>query len=134
MNNPQPIADFKVDSAPISAAATGDPVLNTTELLERCLGNEALARRILERFETEFSTSLDELAGLFQEESREQLGRLAHRLKGAAANVAATRLSQRLSTVQDLIESEPIETIAAEVDSLHREFQELEQFRAKWLG
>ena len=71
--------------------------LNFDELLHRCLGNRELAQRVLTKFQVLFAHELQAMRQRFEAGDWEEVGRLAHRVRGSAANVAAAELS-RLAT------------------------------------
>ena len=71
--------------------------LNFDELLHRCLGNRELAQRVLTKFQVIFADELQAMRQRFEAGDWEEIGRLAHRVRGSAANVAARELS-RLAT------------------------------------
>lgn len=62
------------------------------ELLKRCLGNLSFAQRVITKFTSRLEDDIDELKEAMQKDSLSDVARLAHRLKGASANVAAEGL------------------------------------------
>jgi len=75
-------------SQPVNDAAP----LNFAELVERCVGRLDLVQRILDKFQAQFAGDLDQLEAALEQADLAGVSRLAHRLKGSAANVAAPRL------------------------------------------
>ena len=64
------------------------------DLRRRCLGNLELMERVLAAFQASFSGDLASLTEAAHRRDAEQARRLAHRMKGAAANAAAPQLMQ----------------------------------------
>lgn len=97
-------------------------VFNHDELVARCMGNLDFAERILMKFHDRCNQDVDELEREFRQRNIDAVTRLAHRIKGAAANVSAPRLR----------------TCAADIESLGRKQQipeiegRLEQLRNEW--
>jgi HPt (histidine-containing phosphotransfer) domain-containing protein len=77
--------------------------LEPWELLGRCLGKPELAMRVLQKFERQLA---DDLAGLEQAMAAHDLataGSLAHRIKGAAANVAAHGIYEQAGLLETVV-------------------------------
>lgn len=77
-------------------------VLNHAELLERCMGNIEFAERILDKFQEGFGADLAELEEGLDFADAERVASVAHRLKGASANVSAPGLRQSASIIEQL--------------------------------
>jgi HPt (histidine-containing phosphotransfer) domain-containing protein len=77
-------------------------VLNTDELLARCMGNIGFAERILAKFQDRFEHDLEELDKALQARDADAVARTAHRIKGASANVAASRLHEHAAEIERL--------------------------------
>ena len=77
-------------------------VLNIDELLARCMGNIGFAERILAKFQDRFEHDLEELDRALQARDAEAVARTAHRIKGASANVAASRLHEHAAEIEQL--------------------------------
>ena len=80
-----------------SAAQTGVPRLNGVDAdaaLARVGGSVAIYRRLLTRFRSGQADAIACLRGAYQAGDRETATRLAHTLKGLAANIGADKLTQ----------------------------------------
>jgi len=86
-----------------SIASTQDVLntLNTQELIARCMGNQDFAARVLATFQRRFGEDLAELDQALAAQDAEALVRLAHRMKGAAANVGAGLLRQAAAELEE---------------------------------
>ncbi len=80
------------------------PVVDFDSLLKRCLGNRELPKKLLTKFHARLPQELTQLAAAVTAGDCAQVSALAHRLKGAAANLSA----------------EPLREAAAELESLGR--------------
>lgn len=65
------------------------PGIAFDELLERCLGNLAFAERILASFTQRVEPELAQIEGALDANDGPLAARLAHQLRGSAANAAA---------------------------------------------
>lgn len=96
--------------------------VNCAELLERCLNSFELAERILSKFEQTFTGDLALLDEAFTERSSERIAGIAHRLKGASANVAAPALAAVASELERAGRSHLLDEIPALLEDLNREW------------
>jgi HPt (histidine-containing phosphotransfer) domain-containing protein len=74
-------------------------VIDLDDLMTRCLGNLEFADRILTVFQSRFESDLSELEHAVQLGDVERVERIAHRLKGACANAAASGLAERATNL-----------------------------------
>jgi two-component system, sensor histidine kinase and response regulator len=86
---------------PAAAPAPAPPV-DYDALLQRCMGDREFADRILAKFQDRVGTDLDQLEQDLTAGDTEQVVRLAHRLKGAAANLSARALQEVASRLEAL--------------------------------
>jgi HPt (histidine-containing phosphotransfer) domain-containing protein len=93
-------APHSFSSVPIETPQA-TPVLDLQQLRDRCLGNEELVERILDKLEHTLADEMRELHGSLLRADYVALATIAHRLKGTAANVGAELLrevAQQLET------------------------------------
>jgi len=81
---------------------SADAPYDSDELLYRCLGNQELARRVLRKFHSNFAGELSRMEACCEAGDLEEVKRLAHRLRGSAANVAARELSRLAAELEQL--------------------------------
>ena len=113
----------------ISAGADEREVLDRDELLQRCLGNFEFVERILDRFSDDFETKLDGMRELSKTREVSQLHRLAHQMKGTAANIAAHRIQACLCDLERSIDEETWDLLDLLIDSLECEFRGFQKVR-----
>jgi CheY-like chemotaxis protein/HPt (histidine-containing phosphotransfer) domain-containing protein len=80
-------------------APAGDAV-DVPSLLRRCQGKASLAERLLVKFENQLPGQLAELRELLGAGDRAALGRLAHTIKGTAANLSVERLRSAAASLE----------------------------------
>ena len=103
------------------------PALDFEELVERCMGNLEFAERVLGRFQERFGEDLAALEAEVTEQRSEEIARLAHRIKGASANVAAPGLCTQASTVEELARASQVGEIPPHLDQLKAEWLRFQQ-------
>lgn len=112
--------------ADAAIASTSNPgaamPLDFPQLVKRCMGNVALAERLLSNFEQRFEGELSRLRDGMQAHDSQLVARVAHQLKGAAANLAACRLQQVSAEIEQRGRADRWD----EIDSL------LDQLRDEW--
>jgi HPt (histidine-containing phosphotransfer) domain-containing protein len=94
------------------------------QLLARCMGNIEFAERVLDKFQQRFAGDLDELDRLLEARQSEGLARLAHRLKGASANVSAPRLQARAARLEELARAERLDEACPVLEELRGEWSQ----------
>jgi HPt (histidine-containing phosphotransfer) domain-containing protein len=84
----------------------GDPamcaLMDLQSLVDRCMGNLALADRLICRFKEYLAHSATGLAAAIEHENVAELQRLAHRLRGEAANLGAASIEAGASDTEEL--------------------------------
>jgi HPt (histidine-containing phosphotransfer) domain-containing protein len=111
--------DCDRSTATISCALPG---IAFAELLERCLGNMAFAQRILKNFETRMTADLAEIDAALLAQDGQRAARLAHQLRGSAANAAAGSIEALSGEIERL----------AKADDLPAARQKLAQLAEQW--
>ena len=82
-----------------------DPPIDVGALLARFMGQRTIATRVLRRFDETAEETLEQLVMALRGEDVVESKRLAHSLKGAAANVSAEPLRSAAGRVEALAES-----------------------------
>ncbi len=80
------------------------PIIDFESLLKRCLGNRDLPKKLLAKFHARLPEEVSQLASAVNAGDSALVASLAHRIKGAAANLSA----------------EPLREVAAELEALGR--------------
>ena len=110
------------------------PPLKHEELIARCLGNLDFAERVLTKFQERFEADLVELEAELVSGNTDSVARLAHRMKGASANTAATGLQTEAACIEELARSDQKEEITRRLGRLGGEWsrfiESAESFRS----
>lgn len=97
-------------------------VVDRQELLTRCLGDLEFAERVLAKFQSRFDADLEELDRAVEASDLEHITQVAHRIKGASANVAAHGLRQQAASIEELARRQALPEIPAHLRDLHSEW------------
>ena len=76
------------------------PVVEFNSLLKRCLGNRELPKKLLAKFHARLPQELTQIAAAVTAGDSAQVSALAHRLKGAAANLSAEPLREAAAELE----------------------------------
>jgi PAS domain S-box-containing protein len=76
--------------------------LDVPSLLRRCRGKTALAQTLLEKFQEQIAEQLQEMRQILGQKDLAALAKVAHAVKGAAANLSAEPLRQTAAEVEKL--------------------------------
>jgi len=112
----------------INSAESSDvsrPTIEVEELIERCLGKIEFAQRVLSKLQTYFGDGLAELEEEIRAQNVEGAAKVAHRLKGAAANAAAPSLQTHASEIEKIARSGDLNNIDPHLTQLHQEWDRL---------
>jgi HPt (histidine-containing phosphotransfer) domain-containing protein len=116
-------------SVTVSAVPESPPV-NLSRLNELTDGDLDFATELLETFRDSVAVSLEEIAQHAAQEQRVLLGRAAHRLKGAAANIHAETVADLAGSLELAANGATMQEIATQVATLRAQtLQTLEFLR-----
>lgn len=96
-----PVApDEPAAEAPLGDAPDAEDILDPAEVLLRCNHNGDLGARMLQLFAESLPNELEALEAAATANDTEALGKIAHKMRGAAATLAAVRLAGSISGVE----------------------------------
>ena len=75
-------------------------VVHIEDALQRCMGNVQLLARMLDKFQERSLQDIQEMTQLIKDQDADRLARLAHSLKGAAANLSIGQVSEAASQLE----------------------------------
>jgi HPt (histidine-containing phosphotransfer) domain-containing protein len=101
--------------------------LEPWELLGRCLGKPELATRVLHRFERQLADDLLRLEAAINARDHATAAGLAHRIKGASANVAAHGLYEQAGLLETVLRMHMDEQLAVTWQNLLAERDRFEE-------
>jgi len=105
-------------------------VVDCQDLVARCMGNLAFAENILARFEERLDVDLAMLETAIDRPDTEGVARVAHRLKGASANVSANGLHDVFSRLEELARTGQLQELPFCMDELRSEWSRFKQAQA----
>lgn len=91
--------------------ATSSDVLNLNELVDRCLGNLPFVERLLEQFEDLLDRDVSVITQAAAARDLDTICQIAHRIKGASANVAAPALVKVAAEIEGAAKDADFDTI-----------------------
>jgi len=94
-----PEAKAAEEEVPMAPTST---VLDFESLLKRCLGKRDLAEKLVAKLQSRLPEDLNEIEEVVEKGDAERLAALAHRLKGAAANLAADPLRHAAAALETM--------------------------------
>src|SRR4051812_8874617 len=80
-------------------------VFDREALTSRCLGNETLVERVLQKFTVQLESDVAKLARALEAGDWNEFSLVAHRIKGMAANVEARELSRTAALAENTVSS-----------------------------
>jgi HPt (histidine-containing phosphotransfer) domain-containing protein len=81
-------------------------VCQMSTLIERCLGDAALAARLWKRFDERLPKTIAQIEAALSEDNRAEAQQRVHSLKGEAASLAALRLQDAATELERHLKSE----------------------------
>ncbi|NOQ17184.1 MAG: response regulator [Methyloprofundus sp.] len=131
------VADAELIASPLAKPRSKELNMKTTELaiweqsaaLKRLLGDQSLLVVLVDLFLTDIPTRLSALQNAITDEDYEQVGWLAHALKGAAANLSALQLQQQSAFMEGAAKQADMNKVTAIwPDLLHASEQLMQYF------
>jgi two-component system, sensor histidine kinase and response regulator len=123
LNEPQRTHEAKIthESLPI------DDIFDKNSFLERLLGDEDLAKEIIEGFIEDSLCQIGMIKEALDNRNTEVIHRQAHALKGAAANISATALKELLYQIEIAGETKDLTKAASLIPKLDEKFEVLKK-------
>jgi two-component system sensor histidine kinase/response regulator len=117
-------------SSPFTPDDASDSVMDVAQALERVEGDRELLEELAHLFTDEWPKSAAEFEAALKPGDATVLERLAHGLKGAAANVGAVRLSAAASEMEKLARAGNLKSLPAQWEIVKEEAAALfEEFK-----
>lgn len=76
-------------------------VFNEAAMLNRMMGKQTLAERVVKRFHEDINSKLEDLRRAIETKDSERTRKTAHAIKGAASNISAEKLQQAAQEIED---------------------------------
>lgn len=88
-----------------SAVIYDNNPIDCDELLERCMGNSALVRRILQKFLNQVGVDVNSLVSAIGRQDVTEAIRIAHKVRGTSLSVSAIEMARLAHAIEMLAES-----------------------------
>jgi HPt (histidine-containing phosphotransfer) domain-containing protein len=95
--------------------------IDAATLLDRCMGDAVFLQRVLEKFRSSSDAMLNTIAQAVHDGDKEKMGRGAHSLKGAAANLSAEAVRSIAGRLQDLAHGDDLSQAEQSLSELKQE-------------
>lgn len=102
-------------------------IFDPDDLMERMMGDRALARSIAETFLTDIHRQIDVLKEKLDKEDSRAVELQAHCINGAAATMAAEKFREVASLIEKAGRTDNLGTAVALITELEKEFAALEK-------
>jgi len=102
-------------------------------MLERMMEDEELAKTVVEAFLDDIPGQLATLKALVKDGQPEKAGDQAHKIKGAAANVAAHAFQETAYIMEKAVRGGDMELIDKKMHELEQHFLELKRHMETWV-
>ncbi|HEY4761142.1 MAG TPA: Hpt domain-containing protein [Thermoguttaceae bacterium] len=123
------------DSAEWQAGRDYDAeILDYEALVNRCMGNLDFVDRVLMKFHERLPLDLEELEQALAGQDAQLVQRLAHRIKGTAANTSAKGLQHIAQEIEDMGHSGCLAEIPARIQAFRKEWERVQAWSASVLS
>lgn len=122
--NPQPAPQIAPSPRPVDPS----PPLDLDAVLDRCMGDVQFLNRILNQFQTQTSRDLEVLQKALAGNDAEELRRVAHGLKGAAAYMAAETIRSLSHDLEHCGRNGDLSAVPSLLDQLQAELNRCRAF------
>ncbi|MBN2640657.1 MAG: response regulator [Victivallales bacterium] len=102
-------------------------VFDENEFIERLMGDRELGVSVVKGFADDVPSLLDKIGQCIADEDMDEAARLAHSIKGAAANIGAAVLSQRADALCCIIKKEEFSALINGLLACRSAFDELKE-------
>jgi HPt (histidine-containing phosphotransfer) domain-containing protein len=110
--------------------AAVDMPLDFAQLTRRCMGKIEFAERLLASFEERFPQGLSQIEQYLADGNTDDLARLTHQLKGAAANVSAPALQAIMTDLDDSARSGQLDVVVGRLPDVHRAWDRFKEVKS----
>jgi CheY-like chemotaxis protein/HPt (histidine-containing phosphotransfer) domain-containing protein len=129
------VSHQRPDAAPVQPTKPETPIdsspIDMPALLARCLDDEQFRSRLLEKFVTQSQEMLKAIGSALEAGNLEQLRIAAHSMKGSAASMSATSISQVAAGLETLASAGALRDAQARLEELAAEVERCVEFISK---
>lgn len=122
-------SNSSVETTQMSANVTNpQQPLDLERLIRVSRGKVSLQKRLLQAFIEATQTDLETLKACLDDRDGDRLTEIAHRLKGAAANVGATVMSDQSATLEQAAKDQNFEQVESHLKALLEQGRQIKEF------
>jgi PAS domain S-box-containing protein len=120
-----PSQDLPVAPAQPASGSGAEPIFDRAEFLDRIMNDEAIAREVISAFMADLPVQIAKLKAYAAAGDATQVGKQAHKIKGAAANVSAGALRALTAALEAAGSANNQALIAQKLTELDRQYEAL---------
>lgn len=120
-----------VDKSNIGCQKAETPVFDWEDLLNRLMGDQEIAKAVIETFLDDIPQQIQSLKESLTAMDVQTSQRIAHTIKGAAANVSGQALCDIAAQLENLLKEGRLEQVNEQLPKLEEQFRELQSVLAK---
>ena len=109
------------------ASVQGTVIFDRAQLLERVLGDEAVAKAVIEAFLSDIACSQTALAEALANNDAAHSARICHTIKGTAANVGAQSLCEIALKLETCAKTSDFDALRSHLPELHRQLVQFQE-------
>ncbi len=104
------------------------PIFDQNTMLERVMNDQKIMNSIISSFISDMESQLEKLDSLLALGNLSDLAGFAHKLKGAAGNVSATKLNQSAERLEKAAKENKLEEIAEMIENVQKDFRDFKNY------
>ena len=102
-------------------------------LLARCAGQAEVCKRVIGKYIEQMRLDVDEITTIIESDA-ESVAKLAHRMKGASANVGAEEIRSKAEQIEKLASEQDLDAARPIARDLEKHWHEYETLTAEFLS
>lgn len=126
----QVAAEVPVSTQSTTQSSSSVLPFDEEELLERCIDDPEIVRRVLHKFEAHFIEEFERLRLAVAASKTDDIQERAHSLKGAAATVSAKRLADALRRLEELSRHNDLQSAPSQLQIIEAAWNEFRNYLA----
>ena len=102
-------------------------------LLARCAGQAEVCKRVISKYVEQMRLDVDEISTMLESDA-EAVAKIAHRMKGASANVGAEDIRNKAEQIEKLASEKDLGAVRPIALDLEKHWNEYESLTAEFLS
>jgi CheY-like chemotaxis protein/nitrogen-specific signal transduction histidine kinase/HPt (histidine-containing phosphotransfer) domain-containing protein len=128
-----PAAEAPAKPAPVRDVLPDRSVFDGEGMMARLMGDEELARSLIDLFLSDTPKQIDMLTGDLETGDPRLVGRRLHTIKGSSANVGARALQETATALESLANEGDLAAVSARLTELQSQFRRLKAEMEVWM-